>query len=98
MYTFGGRDSKNFELFVNLCCEAYNLIRKNADLFLGLLLIMLQTGIPQLTKIEDLDYIRDSLSLDLTDEEASEKFKKLIDESINTKMSVINNSFHSLVN
>ena len=59
---------------------------------------MLQTGISQLSKIEDLDYFRNSLSLELTEEEANQKFTKLIDESLFSIMSLVNNSFHNLVN
>lgn len=33
----GERPTSRFQLFVDLCCQAYNLIRKNSDLFLNLL-------------------------------------------------------------
>jgi hypothetical protein len=46
---------------------------------------MLSTGITELHSEKDLDYLREAFSLDLTDEEASRKFNRLIDESLNTK-------------
>ena len=36
----GGKDSENFKRFVELCCKAYNIIRKNADLFMNLFQLM----------------------------------------------------------
>lgn len=33
----GERPTSRFQLFVDLCCQAYNLIRKNSGLFLNLL-------------------------------------------------------------
>lgn len=33
----GERPTSRFQLFVDLCCQAYNLIRKHSGLFLNLL-------------------------------------------------------------
>lgn len=33
----GEKPTIRFQLFVDLCCQAYNLIRKRANLFLNLL-------------------------------------------------------------
>ena len=44
---------------------------------------MLSTGIPELRCEEDLDYLRMSFGVEQTDEEASKKFKELINESLN---------------
>lgn len=45
---------------------------------------MLSTGIPELNKEEDLNYLREAFSLNMNNEEANNYFKKLIHESLNT--------------
>eukprot|EP01132_Coremiostelium_polycephalum_P002852 gene2852-3543_t len=86
VYVIGGKDSPNFNFFVEVCCKAYNILRKNAH--------MLSTGIPELKSESDIVYLRDKFRLDLTDAEASERFKKLIHESINTLTTQINFAIH----
>lgn len=38
----GERPTSRFQLFVDLCCQAYNLIRKHSGLFLNLLSLVRQ--------------------------------------------------------
>lgn len=35
-YVMGGKDSEGFMKFVDLCCSAYNVVRKSAPLFINL--------------------------------------------------------------
>jgi hypothetical protein len=35
-YVMGGKDSKDFMKFVDLCCKAYNILRKYANVFINL--------------------------------------------------------------
>ncbi len=44
--------------FVQLCEDAYMILRRRAALFINLLAMMVQTGIPELRSIEDLNYVR----------------------------------------
>jgi phosphatidylinositol 3-kinase len=44
----GGETSKDFELFKQLCVEAYNILRKNANLILNLLSLMADANIPDI--------------------------------------------------
>jgi len=37
VHVMGGVESENFKKFVSLCCNAYNILRKNAHQFLILL-------------------------------------------------------------
>jgi hypothetical protein len=59
---------------------------------------MLSTGIPELNREEDLNYLREAFFLNRTAEEASKKFKKLIHESLNTKAIQLNFAIHLLAN
>ena len=42
----GGENSKDFDLFKQLCVEAYNILRKNANLILNLVSLMIDANIP----------------------------------------------------
>jgi len=95
-YVMGGRDSKDFLKFVDICCKAYNVLRKHANVFINLFAMMLSTGIPELQAAEDIAYLRDAFSLDMTDEKAREKFKNLIYDSLATKTTQLNNAIHIL--
>lgn len=47
----GGKNSDMFDRFVDVCCRAYNVLRRNADLLITLFVLMLSTGIPELQKV-----------------------------------------------
>lgn len=47
----GERPTSRFQLFVDLCCQAYNLIRKHSGLFLNLLSLVRQDTRKQYTLI-----------------------------------------------
>ncbi|KAK5582911.1 hypothetical protein RB653_004500 [Dictyostelium firmibasis] len=93
-YLMGGKESFKFSQFVNYCCTAYNIVRKNAKLFMNLFAMMVSTGIPELQSMNDLNYLKESFSLELSDEKAREKFVGLIHESLSTKTTQINNMIH----
>ncbi|XP_065178574.1 phosphatidylinositol 4,5-bisphosphate 3-kinase catalytic subunit gamma isoform-like isoform X2 [Sycon ciliatum] len=78
VHIMGKKDSANFRHFLEDACKAYNIIRKHAHLFINLFSMMKCTGIPELTCIEDIDYLRNVLLLDKTDEEAEQHFTKQV--------------------
>ncbi|EGC30605.1 hypothetical protein DICPUDRAFT_58194 [Dictyostelium purpureum] len=93
-YVMGGKESPKFAQFVNYCCTAYNILRKNAKLFMNLFAMMVSTGIPELQSMEDLNYLKESFSLELSDDKARDKFINLIHESLSTKRTQLNNAIH----
>ena len=95
-YVLGGMGSPKFNEFVALCGRAYNILRKHAARFINLLAMMLSTGIPELTHASDIDYLRNTLCLDLEDSEAAESFCKQISSSLGCKTTIINNMIHIL--
>jgi len=95
-HVFGGKDSADFKKFQGICCQAYNLLRHNSDLFICLFGLMLSTGIPELKSVEDISYLRRAFSLDLDDMAASEKFCKKIDQALHATSQTINDMFHHL--
>eukprot|EP01117_Protostelium_nocturnum_P006783 TRINITY_DN2436_c0_g1_i2.p1 TRINITY_DN2436_c0_g1~~TRINITY_DN2436_c0_g1_i2.p1 ORF type:complete len:1251 (+),score=411.48 TRINITY_DN2436_c0_g1_i2:224-3976(+) len=93
-YVMGGKDSPDFKKFVDLCCRSYNILRKYANTFINLFAMMLSTGIPELTSVDDIEYLRDAFSLGATEEQAKEKFTNLIFDSLDTKTTRLNNAIH----
>ncbi|PWA24473.1 hypothetical protein CCH79_00011798 [Gambusia affinis] len=92
----GERPTSRFQLFVDLCCQAYNLIRKNSGLFLHLLSLMMSSGLPVLTGSQDLKYVFDALQPHNTDAEATIFFTRLIESSLGSIATKFNFFIHNL--
>ena len=58
--------------------------------------MMLSTGIPELTKPKDIDYLRKNLCLDMEKEDAAAFFVKQISASLGCKTTIVNNFIHIL--
>ncbi|XP_076842145.1 phosphatidylinositol 4-phosphate 3-kinase C2 domain-containing subunit alpha [Brachyhypopomus gauderio] len=91
----GERPTSRFQLFVDLCSQAYNLIRKHSGLFLNLLSLMTQSGLPELTS-QDLKYVYDALQPQTTDAEATIFFTRLIESSLGSVATKFNFFIHNL--
>uniref|UniRef100_A0A8D2Q406 Phosphatidylinositol 4-phosphate 3-kinase C2 domain-containing subunit alpha n=2 Tax=Varanus komodoensis TaxID=61221 RepID=A0A8D2Q406_VARKO len=92
----GEKPTIRFQLFVDLCCQAYNLIRKRASIFLNLLSLMLSSGLPELTGVQDLKYVQDALQPQTTDAEATIFFTRLIESSLGSVATKFNFFIHNL--
>ncbi|RXN01928.1 Phosphatidylinositol 4-phosphate 3-kinase C2 domain-containing subunit alpha [Acipenser ruthenus] len=92
----GERPTRRFQLFVDLCCQAYNLIRKHTNLFLNLLSLMTSSGLPELTSVQDLKYVYDALQPQTTDSEATIFFTRLIESSLGSVATKFNFFIHNL--
>ncbi|XP_074774691.1 phosphatidylinositol 4-phosphate 3-kinase C2 domain-containing subunit alpha isoform X3 [Athene noctua] len=92
----GEKPTIRFQLFVDLCCQAYNLIRKHANLFLNLLSLMLSSGLPELSGVQDLKYVQDALQPQTTDAEATIFFTRLIESSLGSVATKFNFFIHNL--
>ncbi|XP_051967813.1 phosphatidylinositol 4-phosphate 3-kinase C2 domain-containing subunit beta-like [Xyrauchen texanus] len=92
----GDKPSSRFHDFVDLCCEAYNLIRKHAHLFLNLLGLMLSSGIPELSDVDDLKYVYDALRPHESEPDATMHFTRLIESSLGSMATKLNFFIHNL--
>lgn len=56
------------------CVKAYSALRHHTNLLIILFSMMLMTGMPQLTSKEDIEYIREALTVGRSEEEAQRHF------------------------
>ncbi|XP_034019461.1 phosphatidylinositol 4,5-bisphosphate 3-kinase catalytic subunit gamma isoform [Thalassophryne amazonica] len=70
MGTSGKKSSPHFQKFQDVCVKAYLALRHHTNLLIILFSMMLMTGMPQLTSKEDIEYIREALTVGRSDDEA----------------------------
>ena len=95
-FTLSEKDESSFALFEQDAAKAFNILRHNAKLLITLLMLMVGTGIPELSKPEDIQYMKDKLFLEMTDDEAAAEFRKLTKMSMDSTKTKLNNFFHNL--
>ncbi|XP_007886993.1 phosphatidylinositol 4,5-bisphosphate 3-kinase catalytic subunit gamma isoform isoform X1 [Callorhinchus milii] len=79
MGTYGKKTSPHFQKFQEICLKAYRTLRHHANLLIILFSMMLMTGMPQLTSKEDIEYIRETLTVGKNEEEARTHFLEQIE-------------------
>ncbi|KAJ8914580.1 hypothetical protein NQ315_017285, partial [Exocentrus adspersus] len=77
----GDRPTEKFHQFVDLCCQAFNIIRNHRNLFLFLIT---SSGICRITP-ESISYMHKALLPELSNPEAAAYFTRLIEESLKTR-------------
>ncbi|XP_020648813.3 phosphatidylinositol 4,5-bisphosphate 3-kinase catalytic subunit beta isoform [Pogona vitticeps] len=75
-------NTEKFGRFRQCCEEAYLILRRHGNLFITLFALMLTAGLPELTSVKDIQYLKDSLALGKSDEEALKQFKQKFDEAL----------------
>ncbi|XP_065324343.1 phosphatidylinositol 4-phosphate 3-kinase C2 domain-containing subunit alpha-like isoform X2 [Gordionus sp. m RMFG-2023] len=92
----GNQLSSHFQGFIDLCCEAFNILRKNCRKLLNMTKIMEYAQIPGIP-LNSTEFVRKTLSLDLNDTQATSLFTKLIKESLSSKFTQFNFFIHGLM-
>lgn len=68
--------------FQHLCEEAFIILRRHGSLIISLFAMMVTTGMPELTSEKDLDYLRDALVLDYSENDALSHFRAKFEEAV----------------
>ena len=95
-FVMGSRHGPRFSTFEDMCCKAYNIIRRNGRLFISLFAMMVPAGVPELTNAHDVTYMEEKLSLNLTEAAATKKFKHEIRNALSSHSRRIDNWMHSI--
>ncbi|EDV96661.1 phosphatidylinositol 4-phosphate 3-kinase C2 domain-containing subunit beta [Drosophila grimshawi] len=91
----GDKPSTDFHYFVDLCCRAFNIVRKNADLLLHTLAHMATAGMPGVNS-NAVTYVRRALLPAQSNPEAAATFAKMIQLSLKSWFTQFNFFLHNL--
>ncbi|XP_063061973.1 phosphatidylinositol 4,5-bisphosphate 3-kinase catalytic subunit beta isoform [Engraulis encrasicolus] len=75
-------NTQKFGSFRQYCEDAYLVLRRNGNLIITLFALMLTAGLPELTSVKDIQYLKDSLALGKTEDEALKQFRQKFDEAL----------------
>ncbi len=88
--------SRTFKDFEEKCCQAYNILRKEGHQLINMFLIMLSAGMPELKRDDDIQFMVNRLDLGISEQEASNKFKKEIQRAMVTYSRRFDNFIHNI--
>ncbi|XP_065817592.1 phosphatidylinositol 4,5-bisphosphate 3-kinase catalytic subunit delta isoform isoform X2 [Labrus bergylta] len=90
-------NSEKFERFRECCEQAYKILCRNWSLFVNLFAMMKAAGLPELSSFKDIQYLKDSLALGKSEEEALKNFKVKFNEALRESWKTkVNWMMHSL--
>ena len=92
-YVLGGDDSPLFKSFKEKLNKGYAILRKNKDVIVTLLRMLLCTGIPELNE-KSLKFLETSLALKKNDKEATDFIQKKLYESMDSVSTKLNFAIH----
>ncbi|XP_069039831.1 phosphatidylinositol 4,5-bisphosphate 3-kinase catalytic subunit delta isoform isoform X1 [Lepisosteus oculatus] len=75
-------NSEKFERFRDYCEQAYKILCRNGTLFVNLFALMRAAGLPELSSSKDIQYLKESLALGKTEDEALKHFKVKFNEAL----------------
>jgi len=90
----GKHKSKDYKDFLELCKKAYRLVRQHADLLEMLFILMTSAGMPELMEVEDIQYLRQQLNLQMSEKDADKHLEHLIEKSRANMYKRLDNYIH----
>lgn len=82
-----------FLRFQQLCEEAFLILRRKGPLLINLFVMMLSAGLPELRSLDDIGYLRKTLLLPVSEDDALRDFRSKFDHAINNSFSTTMNWF-----
>jgi len=95
-YVMGGSKAAKFKEFEKLCIKALNHLRRHGTNLINLFTLVVPAGMPELSSKEDINYLRDMLGLNMTDDEIAERFRADMNEALSNKFKRFDNTMHIL--
>mmetsp|Transcript_34230 Transcript_34230/g.75420 ORF Transcript_34230/g.75420 Transcript_34230/m.75420 type:complete len:1239 (+) Transcript_34230:443-4159(+) len=90
------RGEDQFEGFVDLCCDVYNILREHSMLLVSLFSLAIPCNLPELQAEKDVMWIYDKLLVAEDDETAAEHFRGTLDIALSTRSTRLNDAAHML--
>lgn len=90
------REPDQYNAFIDLCCDIYNILRDNATLLLSLVSLAIPCKLPELQEESDILWMFDKLCVGYTYEEANIHFRKTLDEALACSATRLNDAVHML--
>ena len=90
------KQDDQYESFVDLCCDVYNILREQSVLLVSLFSLAIPCNLPELQTEKDVMWIYDKLLVGADDETAAEHFRNTLTMSLNTRGTRINDAAHML--
>lgn len=94
----GGARSEGYQKFKELCCTAYNILRKNANLIINMFMLMVDANIPDIQygadPMKNINKVQEKFKLDATDAQAVQFMQSIINESEKALFPQITETFH----
>lgn len=78
----GKKEALEFDIFQKNCEQAFLILHKHGYLILSLCAMMISTGLPELSSEKDLNYLRETLVLDKSEEDALHHFRGKFAEAL----------------
>jgi phosphatidylinositol-4,5-bisphosphate 3-kinase len=88
------KERGTFDSFELLCFRLFHLLRKFAGIWEVMFLPLVGAGLPELASKTDLLYLRDMLRLNDSPDQASLRFRKLLDDALTDPMRPLDNGIH----
>mmetsp|Transcript_28899 Transcript_28899/g.57767 ORF Transcript_28899/g.57767 Transcript_28899/m.57767 type:complete len:1105 (+) Transcript_28899:72-3386(+) len=85
-----------FPEFEQMCCQSYNVLREHSNLLINLFILVTPAAMPELVEKEDVTYLKEMLSCELSKEQADKKFKQEIAKSLRTVSRRFDNWIHNM--
>ncbi|KAK2184803.1 hypothetical protein NP493_252g03001 [Ridgeia piscesae] len=81
--------------FESCCLRAYLALRQQSNFLITLFMMMMNTGIPELSCIQDIEYLKNALLVDQSEKQAVDHFKAKFKEALRKAWTtMVNNTFH----
>lgn len=92
----GGKNSKEYEIFLKKCVNAYNCLRSNARLIVNMFYLMINSGIPILSEnsLQVLNKLHEKFVPHMKSEDAAKSLLNKLEESVNAFYPVLMDTIH----
>ncbi|KAJ9596012.1 hypothetical protein L9F63_012745, partial [Diploptera punctata] len=76
------KEALEFQVFQKYCEQAFLILRRHGSLIISLFAMMISTGLPELSSEKDLNYLRDTLVMDMSEQDALTHFRSKFEEAL----------------